>query len=111
ARRRPNNPTSMPPSVGAYGVNDTPTLNKSSASSTVAIAPGETIAIAGLDERSDNSTRDGFLGGLLGSRQRDIGSSQLLLLVQADLADDERKADPSINILQPVEEISDAKAT
>lgn len=85
------------------GVNDTPTLNKSSASSTVAIAPGETIAIAGLDERSDNSTRDGFLGGLLGSRQRDTGTSQLLLLVQADLTEDARNGEAAIKILETEE--------
>ncbi|WP_459662071.1 type II secretion system protein GspD [Novosphingobium sp. 11B] len=82
------------------GVNDTPTLNKSTASSVVAIRPGETVAIAGLDERSDNSTRDGFFGGLLGSRQRDQGSSQLLLLVQADLAADGRQAAPAIEVLE-----------
>jgi general secretion pathway protein D len=92
------------------GVNDTPTLNKSSASSTVAIAPGETIAIAGLDERSDDSTRDGFFGGFLGSRQRDEGSAQLLLLIQADLAQDARKAEPAIDLFEPEKEKDVAQA-
>lgn len=82
------------------GVNDSPTLNKSSASSMIAIAPGETVAIAGLDERSDNSSRDGFLGGLVGSRSRENSSSQLLLLVQADIAPDARKGDTGIQLLE-----------
>jgi len=86
------------------GVNETPTLNKSSASSTVSVAPGETVAIAGLDERSDNNSRDGFLGGWLGARKRETGASQLLLLVQADIAADGRKGEPAIQLLDPVEE-------
>lgn len=92
------------------GVNDSPTLNKSSASSVIAIAPGETVAIAGLDERSDNSSRDGFFGGLLGSRNREQGSSQLLLLVQADIAPDARKGEPSILVLDPTEDKGDPQA-
>lgn len=66
------------------GVDESPTLNKSSASALVTIQPGQTIAIAGLDERGDGNTRDGIFGGLVGSRSHTKNSSQLLLLVQAD---------------------------
>jgi general secretion pathway protein D len=86
------------------GVNDSPTLNKSTARSLIAIAPGETVAIAGLDERSDTSSRDGFLGGALGSRKREEGTSQLVLLVQADIAPDGRKGEPSIQVLDPADD-------
>lgn len=78
------------------GVNETPTLNKSSASSVVAISPGETIAIAGLDERSDEKNKQGLFGGLLGSNRRDESSSQLLLLLQADVLTDDRAGSTDI---------------
>lgn len=81
------------------GVDETPTLNKSSASSVVAIAPGETIAIAGLDERSDEKNRQGLFGGLLGTNRRDETSSQLLLLIQADVLTDERSGSTDIRML------------
>lgn len=74
------------------GVSETPTLNKSSTQTTVAIAPGETIAIAGLDQSSDESAREGFLAGLLGSRRSEKTDGQLLILLQADLVVDAREA-------------------
>lgn len=86
------------------GVDDSPTLNKSSASASVSIAPGETIAIAGLDERSDVATKRGLLGGLLGAKSNDQTQSQLLLLVQADIADsDKREAKPKFERIGPAE--------
>ncbi len=85
------------------GVDDSPTLNKSSATAQVAIRPGETIAIAGLHERSEGSSRSGFLGGLLGSRERSKDSGQLLLLIQADLAEPTRLTEPTITILPQLE--------
>lgn len=74
------------------GVNDTPTLNKSTSSAHVAIRPGETIAIAGLDERSDGNSRRGLFGGLLGARSKEETTAQLIVLIQADIADDKRHA-------------------
>lgn len=68
------------------GVEDSPTLNRSSSSASLAIAPGETIAMAGLDEKADTTNRRGLLGGLLGVRSSDQAQSQLLVLLQADLA-------------------------
>ncbi|MDE8651895.1 type II secretion system protein GspD [Novosphingobium album (ex Liu et al. 2023)] len=81
------------------GVDETPTLNKSSASSVVAMLPGETVAIAGLDERSDENNRQGLFGGLLGSRRHDKMASQLLLLVQADIVRDDRGATTGVQLL------------
>lgn len=46
-------------------------VNYPSTSSKVSLAPGKTVAIARLDERSDNNTGDGSLGGQLGSRKRE----------------------------------------
>jgi type II secretory pathway component GspD/PulD (secretin) len=78
------------------GVDGSPTLNKSSSTARVAIAPGETVAIAGLDQRSDDASRDGLFGGLLGVRSHTKDSSQLLLLVQADIAVDGRKGTANV---------------
>jgi len=66
------------------GVNDSPTLTTSRSSSTIAVAPGETIAISGLDLRSNTTSRSGFLGGLIGARSKEAEESQLLLVLQAD---------------------------
>jgi len=68
------------------GVDDSPTLNRATASAQVSLQPGETVVIAGLDERGSGTSRQGLFGGLLGSRTKEESSSQLLLLVQADLA-------------------------
>lgn len=67
------------------GVNDSPTLNKASASARVTIQPGETLVLAGLDEDASQDRRDGFLGGLIGGRSRSKETSQLLVVVQADI--------------------------
>jgi hypothetical protein len=91
------------------GVADSPTLNRAVASARVSIRPGETIAIAGLDERSEGSSRTGFLGGLLGTRERSQGQGQLLLLLQADLAQDQRGAEPVVHYLaEPELELEEA---
>ena len=68
------------------GVNDSPTLNKASSSARVTIRPGETLVLAGLDETADADRRQGFFGGLIGSRSNSNDSSQLLVVVQADVA-------------------------
>lgn len=83
------------------GVDESPTLNRASASAKVSIRPGETIAIAGLDERSESTTRSGFLGGLIGSRDRTKGEGQLLLLLQADLAQDQRAGVALVEFIEP----------
>lgn len=68
------------------GVDDSPTLNRSSAAARVVVQPGETIAFAGLDERSESNTRSGFLGGIFSGRSKSSDSSQLVLLMEASLA-------------------------
>lgn len=68
------------------GVDDSPTLNRASASALLAMAPGETIALAGLKENSEGDGRQRFLGGLFGGRSREKSESELLLLIQADIA-------------------------
>lgn len=68
------------------GVNDSPTLNKATASARVSIRPGESLVLAGLDQTADQERKEGFFGGLIGSRTSSKESSQLLVVVQADLS-------------------------
>lgn len=67
------------------GVEDSPTLQKSSASASVVLKSGESVVLAGLTEQSQGNTREGFLGGLLGTRTRDKSDSELLVVMQAEL--------------------------
>jgi len=69
------------------GVNESPTLNRSTASSVVSLQAGGIIALAGLSERSQGNTTRGLFGGLLGSKTRDKSSSELLIVLQADVED------------------------
>ena len=89
------------------GVNDSPTLNTSSASTLVSIAPGETIALAGLDERLSNNARQGLFGGIFSARNRETRESQLVVLLQADIAQDARAGETSIVVLTPPEPVED----
>lgn len=86
------------------GVDDSPTLSTSKASTRIALVPGETIALAGLDQRSDASSRSGFLGGLLGGRSKDREEGQLLLVLQADVIDQGRKGETVVHIIDAKEE-------
>lgn len=67
------------------GVEDSPTLQKSSASASVVLKSGESVVLAGLTEASAGNTREGLFGGLLGVRSRDKSDSELLVLIQAEL--------------------------
>ena len=67
------------------GVNDSPTLNQTSVTSQLQLVDGQTVAIAGLDEKSETSSKKGLFGGLLGARSKVASESQLLLFIQADL--------------------------
>ena len=67
------------------GVDDSPTLNRASSSSTVAIAPGEMVVLAGLKQNEAQQRRDGFLGGLFSARSRSQSQSELLVLVMAQV--------------------------
>jgi hypothetical protein len=67
------------------GVEDSPTLQKTSASASVVLKSGESIVLAGLNEDSDEGRREGLLGGLLGVRARDKSTSELLVVLQAEL--------------------------
>lgn len=69
----------------ATGVNDTPTLEKSSANASVTLKSGESIVLAGLTEQSSGNTREGLLGGILGVRSREKTDAELLVLIQAEL--------------------------
>lgn len=69
----------------ATGVTDTPTLQKVSADAQVVLRSGESLALAGLTETSDTTTRKGIFGGLLGVRQRDQNNSELVVLITAAL--------------------------
>jgi hypothetical protein len=67
------------------GVEDSPTLQKTSASASVTLKSGESVVLAGLNEQSDENRREGLLGGLLGVRARDKSTSELLVVLQAEL--------------------------
>lgn len=67
------------------GVEDSPTLQKSSASASVVMRSGESVVLAGLSEASEGQRREGLLGGLLGVRSRDKSDGELLVLLTAEL--------------------------
>lgn len=90
------------------GVDDSPTLNTSRASSRIALSPGETIALAGLDQRSDVAARSGFFGGLLGGRSKERDEGQLLLVLQADVIQQTRAGETVVHRLDNQEEKPDA---
>lgn len=69
------------------GVADSPTLQKSTATGTVLLRSGESVILAGLSEVSDGNTRAGLFGGLLGVRTHDKSSSELVVMLQADVVD------------------------
>ena len=81
------------------GVDDSPTLLTNSALTTVAIESGETVAIAALDERRDESVRDGLFGGLLGTRRKAVDTSQLVLLLEAGIKPHNRTARGTFQLL------------
>lgn len=67
------------------GVEDSPTLQKASASAQLHLLSGESVVLAGLTEDSDSNRREGILGGLLGVRTREKAKSELLVVIQADI--------------------------
>jgi hypothetical protein len=67
------------------GVEDSPTLQKASANASVTLKSGESIVLAGLNEESADKRREGLLGGLLGVRANDNSSSELLVVLQAEI--------------------------
>jgi type II secretory pathway component GspD/PulD (secretin) len=83
------------------GVDETPTLNKSTASAVLRLKPGEAIAFAGLDEQSASRSKSGIFGGLLGARSRESSSGQLVLVVQAEVEPVLDGGAPEILMLDP----------
>lgn len=69
----------------ATGVEDSPTLQRASSTASVVIKSGESVVLAGLTEDSNGATRQGLFGGLLGVRSRDNSTSELLVVLQAEL--------------------------
>jgi len=67
------------------GLEDTPTLQKSAARASVTLKSGESVVLAGLTEESDGTRREGLLGGLLGVRGRDKSSTELVIILTADV--------------------------
>ena len=67
------------------GVEDSPTLQKSSASATVIVKNGESVLLAGLNEESQDRTKEGLFGGLLGVRTRSDTKSELMVLLTAEI--------------------------
>lgn len=81
------------------GVNDSPTLNKSSASARLSLSPGETVAFAGLDETSSTRSRSGLFAGLLAAKSSNERTSQLVVIVQADIVDRQIDAQTQVEIV------------
>lgn len=67
------------------GVEDSPTLQKASASAHLHLRSGESVVLAGLTEDSDTNRREGIFGGLLGIRSKEKSKSELLVVIQADI--------------------------
>jgi hypothetical protein len=67
------------------GVEDSPTLQKSSVDAQVVLKSGESVVLAGLTEESAGNRREGLFGGLLGVRGRDKSKSELLVVLQAEI--------------------------
>jgi len=67
------------------GVENSPTLQKSSASASVLLKSGESVVLAGLTEKSDERRREGLLGGLLGVRSNGQNESELLVVLTAEI--------------------------
>lgn len=67
------------------GVSDSPTLQRSAASASVVLKNGESVALAGLTEEGGGTRREGLLGGLLGVRGREKQSSQLVVMLSAEI--------------------------
>lgn len=81
------------------GVNDSPTLNKSSASSRFAIAQGETVAVASLGERSTANGRSGLFERFMPVRSSSASESQLVVLLTAETLAAERKGEAEFLLL------------
>lgn len=65
------------------GVEDSPTRNQTSVSTQFELDDGQSVLIAGLEEKKESNTRSGFFGGLLGGRGMEKSNSQLVLLLEA----------------------------
>lgn len=65
------------------GVNDSPTLNRAASSSTVVLQPGEVLALAGLTQETEETRRDGLLGGLFSAKSDNRTDSELVVVIQA----------------------------
>lgn len=76
------------------GVNDSPTLNRSTSSARFSMTPGSTVALASLDEHSDTSGRSGLFERFMPLRSSSLSASQLVILLTADLAPVERPGGP-----------------
>lgn len=92
------------------GVEDSPTLQKSTVNAQVIIKSGESIVLAGLTEESDGHRREGLFGGLLGARSKERSKSELLVVLQAEVVPvpDDVPAGQFIIIHDPEKEETDA---
>jgi general secretion pathway protein D len=73
------------------GVNASPTLLKRELTTNLGLRSGEIAVIGGLDEFRSSDTRSGLPGflSLLGSRAREEGRSELILVVEASVVEGE----------------------
>lgn len=76
------------------GQDETPTLNRASVTGRFALSPGDTVAFASLEERTESDQRSGLFGGLFSAKSRDKSDAQLIVLLQADVSADRRSAEP-----------------
>lgn len=67
------------------GVSDSPTLNTASTTASVVLASGESVLLAGLNEEREGLSKRGIFFGLLGSKKREKSTSELAVVIEAEL--------------------------
>lgn len=65
------------------GVQDSPTLQRSTSKQTVILKNGATVAIAGVTEQTEGKTRSGLLGGLLAAKTSEKSDTELVIVLEA----------------------------
>lgn len=76
------------------GVDDSPTLSKSAVKGTFTIQPGETVAFAGLEERTSSDRKSGIFGGLFRTKARERADSKLVVMLEAHTVDLDTRKQP-----------------
>lgn len=71
------------------GVQGSPTLQRRAITNSVTVRPGEVIALAGLVQERDETSKSGLFGGWLGSRRKETQKGEIVVFLQASPIDDQ----------------------